>query len=404
MPDLERRRLIQAALAGEKLDAVVCALPAYVLMISGYWPVVGTSIGIVTSDGRCVLLVPADEEELAKHGGADEVRTYSPSTLDRITSVAQAASAPLHQALDDLKLTCARVGYEFGPGSEPSSYAAMHLFGGSIVQLLREAAPANSLAPADEMLARLAMVKTAAELERIRIACRIAGEAFEQGRSRLRPGLQETAAAELFRGPLAVIGTAHPGVQRAEAFAWCMSGKNSAQAGGAYARSRADTIAPHEFVLVHCNSCADGYWTDITRTYVLGAPEQRQLKLYEAVLSARAAALAAIRPGARASDVDRAARDVLASRGVGEAFKHSTGHGIGFASIAANARPRIHPRSEEILETGMVFNVEPAVYFEEYGGLRHCDVVTVTASGAEVLTSFQANTTMLLLEKTYEAA
>jgi Xaa-Pro aminopeptidase len=404
LPDQERGRIIQAALKGEELDAAVCALPAYVLMLSGYWPVVGTSIAIATIDGRRALLVPEDEEELARQSYADEVHTYQPSSLDRLQSVAEAASGPLRKLLQDLKLSCARIGYEYGPASEPSSYAAMHLFGGSIVQLLREAAPANALAPADEMLARLAAVKTPPEVENIRTSCRIAGEAFEQGRARLRAGLQETAAAELFRGPLNVIGMGYPGVQRTQAFTCCMAGKNSAEAWGAYARSRSDLIGQHEFVLVHCNSCADGYWTDITRTYVLGAPEQRQLRLYEAVFSARAVALAAVRPGARARDVDRVARDVMRSRDLGDAFKHPTGHGIGFAAIGANALPRIHPLSDEVLETGMVFNIEPAAYFEGWGGLRHCDMVAVTRSGAEVLTPFQANTTMLLLEKTVQAA
>jgi Xaa-Pro aminopeptidase len=403
LPDKQRMAWIEAALKGESLDAVVCALPDNVLLLSGYWPVTGTSLAIATSDGRSALLVPEDEEELAKHGGADEIRTYHPGSLEKLQSAIEAGAEPLRELLKHLGLTCARVGYEFGPAVEPSSYAALHVFGGSIVNLLRDAAPANALAPADEMLARLASVKTAAEVERIRTACQIAGQAFEQGRAGLRPGLQETAAAELFRAPLMVIGTARKGVQRAEGFAWCMSGRNSAEASAAYARSRSDQIGAHEFVLVHCNLCADGYWTEVTRTYVLGAPEQRQLRLYEAVFSARAAALAAVRPGARALEVDRAAREVLKSRGVGEAFKHSTGHGVGFAATA-QARPRIHPRSEEVLETGMVFNLAPAVYVEGYGGLRHCDVVTVTASGVEVLTPFQASTTSLLLEKIPAAA
>ena len=78
--------------------------------------------------------------------------------------------------------------------------------------------------------------------------------------------------------------------------------------------------------------------------------------------------------------MDRAAREVLASRGMGDAFTHSTGHGIGFSAISANAPPRIRPHSQDILEIGMVFNVEPGVYFAGYGGLRHCDVVAAPKS------------------------
>ena len=72
-----------------------------------------------------------------------------------------------------------------------------------------------------------------------------------------------------------------------------------------------------------------------------------------------------------------------------DAFPHGTGHGVGFAAIDHTARPRLHPAADDVLQPGMVFNVEPAIYLEGYGGLRHCDMVVVTPSGAEVLTPFQ---------------
>jgi Xaa-Pro aminopeptidase/Xaa-Pro dipeptidase len=120
--------------------------------------------------------------------------------------------------------------------------------------------------------------------------------------------------------------------------------------------------------------------------------------MYAAVAEARQAALAAIRPGVKAADVDKAARSVLQARGFGDAFKHSTGHGVGFSAINANARPRLHPKSDDVLQTGMIFNVEPAVYFDGYGGLRHCDVVALTDRGPEVLTPFQGDMQQLWLK------
>ncbi len=112
--------------------------------------------------------------------------------------------------------------------------------------------------------------------------------------------------------------------------------------------------------------------------------------MYEAVSEARAAALAAIKPGVAGRDADRAAREVMQAHGMRDQFKHPTGHGVGFAAIDHNARPRLHPKSEDVIQIGSVFNVEPAVYFEGQDGIRHCDMVAVTERGAEVLTSFQA--------------
>ena len=144
-------------------------------------------------------------------------------------------------------------------------------------------------------------------------------------------------------------------------------------------------------MLVHCNSYADGYWTDITRTWCAGEPDARAKDIFDAVFAAREAALAAIRPGISSASIDRAAREKMQEHGFGAAFKHSTGHGVGFEAINADARPRVHPLSPDTLAEGMIFNVEPAAYFEGYGGVRHCDVVAVTERGCDLLTPFQCN-------------
>ena len=185
--------------------------------------------------------------------------------------------------------------------------------------------------------------------------------------------------------------TKFPSVHRADGFAWCMSGPNSALASAAYARSRRRQIESGDLVLVHCNSYADGYWTDITRTWCAGEAAGRAKEIFEAVFAARESALGAIRPGVGAAAIDEAARRTMEQHGFASAFKHSTGHGVGFEAIHAEARPRLHPASSDILEPGMIFNVEPAAYFEGYGGVRHCDVVAVTERGCDLLTPFQCN-------------
>ncbi|HXG82508.1 MAG TPA: M24 family metallopeptidase [Pyrinomonadaceae bacterium] len=165
----------------------------------------------------------------------------------------------------------------------------------------------------------------------------------------------------------------------------------------AYQRSRAKRLKENEFVLVHCNSHADGYWTDVTRTFLLDRADEKKRRISEAVFAARVAALSAIRPGVKAADVDKAAREVIEERGYGEYFTHATGHEVGFSAINHDAVPRIHPASEDVLETGMTFNVEPAIYIEGIGGFRHCDMVAVTENGYEILTPFQTKKEELLI-------
>jgi Xaa-Pro aminopeptidase/Xaa-Pro dipeptidase len=280
---------------------------------------------------------------------------------------------------------------------EPASYVALHLYGAALPQLLSQAFSAVALVPADDLLGRLRSVLTTLERERLRTACQVAALAFEEGKRHLRARLKETEAAARFRAPLSIHGTGRNGALRADGFTYCMSGPKAAQAHAAYARTGTRELAAGDLVLIHCNSYVDGLWTDVTRTYCLGNPDERQRCLFEAVFAARAAALAVIRPGVRGAEVDRAARTVLEERGFGGLFKHSAGHGVGFAAINHNAPPRLHPHSDDVLHAGMACNVEPALYLDGYGGLRHCDVVLVSPTGAEILTPFQATLKELIV-------
>lgn len=393
----DRNDRIVDAMARADLDALICAFPANVLLLSGYWPVIGTALAFGSRDGRTVVLAPEDERGLAERGWADAIHTFQPGSLAEIRTLSTALRQPLEQIARELGLGSGRIGYEHGPMSEPATYSAMNTYGASLADVLRHALGGASLTPADDVLTDLRSVKTPHEIDVLRSACAIAGMAFETGSAELEIGMRETEIAAGFRTPLSAQGVGEDGA-RADGFTWCMSGANAAEAFGAYARSRAKRVDRGDLVLVHCNSYLDGYWTDITRTYCAGEPDERQRHLYEAVLAARSAALDTIRPGARAADVDRAARDELSTRGLGKAFKHATGHGVGFGAIDGGSPPRLHPASPDRLEPGMVFNVEPAVYFDGYGGLRHCDVVVVTETGVEVLTPFQATMEELRLD------
>jgi Xaa-Pro aminopeptidase len=393
----ERVARIGAALEQSGLDGLVCSLPTNVLLLTGYWPVVGTAVAVANREGQIALVVPADELELAEGGWAQEIHIFESGSLQTMQRAIDGARRPLVEALRSVDLARGRLGLESGPGFEPSSYAAMHFYGMSLRDLLWDVAALASTVPADGLLARLRSRPTPAELERIRIACEIAERAYHTGAESIAAGQREYAIAARFRRPLYDIGD-ESRVARADGYAFCMSGPNSALAHGAYARSRDRAVEAGDFLLVHCNSCADGYWTDITRTYCLGEPTDTQQRMYEAVMAGRDAALAVIEPGLSASTVDDAARGEIERRGFGGGFKHPTGHGVGFAAIDHNALPRIHPQSSDRLEAGMVFNVEPAIYLEGVGGLRHCDMVTVTEHGGELLTPFQSDPAELTLD------
>jgi Xaa-Pro aminopeptidase len=385
--DSERVQRVVDALREGGHDALVCALPANVLLLTGYWPVIGSAISLATSEGRVSLLAPADERDLAGAGWADELRTFELGGLEALRSVRESAAEPLGGLLRAAGLDTdgARIAFEGGSAIEPSSYVSMNVYGGAMRELIAQAAPRARLEDGSDLIARLRAVKTPREVERVTRACSVAERAFRAGATHVIANASEHRVAAAFEAGLE--GEAR-GEERSGGFAFCMSGPNAAEAGRAYARSRARRLEQGEVALVHCNSHVGGWWTDITRTYCTGAPGAPAAEIYEAVLAARAAAMDVLRPGVRASDVDGAARAVLAERGFGRAFTHGTGHGVGFAAIDHNALPRIHPASPDVLEAGMVFNIEPAVYLPGVAGVRHCDVVALGERGATVLTPF----------------
>ncbi|QZA05797.1 Xaa-Pro peptidase family protein [Mycolicibacter heraklionensis] len=125
-----------------------------------------------------------------------------------------------------------------------------------------------------------------------------------------------------------------------------------------------------------------GYNSDSTRTYSLGDPSPDVAHHYSILQEAQRAAVASVRPGVTAQQIDAAARDVLAGAGLAEYFVHRTGHGIG---LSVHEEPYIVAGNEEALRAGMAFSVEPGIYFPGKWGARIEDIVIVTADGAESL-------------------
>lgn len=144
-------------------------------------------------------------------------------------------------------------------------------------------------------------------------------------------------------------------------------------------------ISEADFTLVDwgCEG-PNGYRSDLTRMVVTGKVSPKFEKLYNLVLKAQLEGIAAVKPGARACDVDAAARKIIEDAGYGPNFGHGLGHGIG---LDIHEMPRLRDGLETPLKPGMIVTVEPGVYLPGWGGIRIEDDVLVTKTGHEVLTS-----------------
>lgn len=154
-----------------------------------------------------------------------------------------------------------------------------------------------------------------------------------------------------------------------------------------HARPTDRRVRKGDLVLLDFGGVLEGYCVDLTRMAGAGEVGAEALSLYKAVRAAQDAAIAAVAPGALTTEVDAAARQVLADEQLGSAFVHGTGHGLG---LDVHEAPRVGPGdpSEAVrLESGMVVTIEPGAYVVDLGGVRLEDDVLVTTEGREVLTN-----------------
>jgi len=193
-------------------------------------------------------------------------------------------------------------------------------------------------------------------------------------------------AGEPERGIAAVIEMAmrDAGYERMAFDTIVASGPHSAMP---HYRAGTRVLTSGDLVVLDFGGVLDGYCCDLTRTVSIGPPSREVRRVYDAVRDAHAAAVAAVKPGIDASAVDAAARELLRDRGLGDAFGHGTGHGLG---LDVHEEPRVgKPRTDlppVTLAPNMVFTIEPGAYLPGFGGVRIEDDVLVTEDGCELLT------------------
>lgn len=240
--------------------------------------------------------------------------------------------------------------------------------------------------PVDGAVGALREVKDASEIDRMRRAAALTCSLYEGLLGWMEAGMRERdVAAELeHRARLA-------GAEGMSFETIVASGERGSQP---HARATDAVIQRGELLTLDFGIVLDGYCSDMTRTVAFGfegGPVPRRLRerwveqraIFDAVLAAQEAAVAAVRPGVKCGAVDAAARSLLSAAGWGRYFTHSTGHGIG---LEIHEAPRVAKDGKHELRPGEVITIEPGVYVPGRCGVRIEDAVLVTADGVEVLT------------------
>lgn len=259
-------------------------------------------------------------------------------------------------------------------GVQALGFESAHLPHRDFERLLNDGAP-WTWRPLVDMVEQLRERKDADEVAQIRAAARVAGAALDHTLGAVRPGMSELQVAGILEHALRDHGSEETPFPTIVA-----SGERTALP---HARAGTRTIALGDLLLLDFGATVGGYCSDVTRTVVVGQADDRQREVHAAVHAANEAARSRVRSGMTGKEADAIARGVLEQYGLSEAFGHGLGHGIG---LEVHEGPRLSRISEQVLQEGAVFTIEPGAYMSGWGGVRIEDNVRLINGGAELLT------------------
>lgn len=353
---LRRVTNLQAQMGKAGVDLTAIAPTSNMRYLLGFSP--------VADERLCLFLVTPEATELVVPAlNADQMEARAGMEVRRWSDEAGPREA-LQRALEDLDALWSPV---------VAADAAMRA---DALLLLQEVAqPARSISAAD-LMAGLRMRKSESEIAALTRAAAQADRVMMVGIEACRRGVTERYVAQQMAKAFR-----DDGAEEVHA-TLVASGANSAfphHEAGNRELEQGDTI------ILDIVATLDGYNSDITRVVHLGEPSEDVREVHATVLEANQRGREAARAGARACDVDRAARSVVEAAGYGEAFIHRTGHGLG---LEGHEPPWISGSNTQTLEQGMVFSVEPGIYLPGHFGVRIEDIIVITDGPCRCLTGF----------------
>lgn len=313
---------------------------------------------LIPSIGKPVFIFPEFEQEKAKTSLIDLDLYPYPENIGIWPKV-------FSNAANKLDLNQKTIGVA------PESFRFLEL------DLVQTAAGHKRFISAASILRSLKMQKNGDEIKAIRIAIAIAERALLALLPQVKPGVSEKWLANQLVIHLLNEGSA-PDLPFEPIIA---SGPNSANP---HSIPSDRELQIGDALIIDWGARFDGYVSDLTRSFFVAGENPFMSQVAEIVLKANQAAIVSARPNIAASEVDKAARDVICNAGFGDAFTHRTGHGIG---LLAHEDPYISQSNPSLLKSSMVFTIEPGIYLPGKGGIRIEDNILINDLGCEVLTT-----------------
>lgn len=363
-----RLALLRQAMHADDLEALLLTAPLNRRYISGF----------AGSNGQLVLTATA-----AYLITDFRYRLVAQQQAPACTLCETNADRRLHHILADLvqQEGIRRLAFE----AEHMTVAQHTRFSEMLAEKLEGHAP--ELQPTKNLVEKLRMVKDAEELATLRHAVALTDATLAAVLPTLRPDDSEGQVAWRLECEMRERGAEGVGFDIIVA-----AGPNAALP---HATPGDAPLGRGQPIIIDMGARSQGYHADLTRTLVIGEPEPHFWHVYNTVLAAQQTALAHIRVGMQGEAADALARTVIEAAGMGEEFGHSLGHGVG---LNIHEAPSLGRTSEDTLEAGQVFSIEPGIYQAGWGGVRIEDLVLLTADGCEVLSQSPAAPVLVVPE------
>ncbi|HZQ19558.1 MAG TPA: Xaa-Pro peptidase family protein [Terriglobales bacterium] len=352
------RRLMQA----NHLDAILLMSGTSLRYFTGiqWWGSERTFAFVLPASGKTFFVCPAFEqaralEQIANspQAGVADIRTWQED---------ESPYEKLAQGLRDHGIATGTLGIE---------ETVKFVFSNS----LSHAAPQIKFASASPVTAGCRMIKSPRELALMRLACKVTLTVYEAVFKSLHEGMTDSDIRQLVQSAYAKVG-----------FEGDVDVSIATSSSSPHGSTEAQVVREGSIIMLDDGCTADGYWSDITRTFVLGDPSDKMKTVFDVVHRAQSAALRAARPGVPCESVDAAARKVITDAGYGPDYKyftHRLGHGMG---MDGHEWPYLVRENKTPLEPDMVFSDEPGIYIPSEFGIRLEDDMHITENGAELFT------------------
>ena len=344
----ERRNKVRRVIGRQKLNALLITNPLNLRYLTGF-----------TGGSGCLLIQPDGDTILSDTRFTIQIEEECPDLEAIIRPRSESTSKTLAKLLG-------KIPGKLGIEAESVTIAQQE-------RLFQHLSHWESV-PTKSVVEEFRQIKDRYELARIRQAVDVADRAFQYVRSHLKFSMSEIDICNMLEHQMRLLGAedrSFPSIIGA-----------GARAALPHATPSTQTSLGQSHLLFDWGAVVNGYMSDLTRVLIFTPDNKKFRTVYETVLTAQQAAIAAIKPGKTCEEIDAIARNIIAKAGFGKHFGHGLGHAIG---LQVHENPRLTPGDKTVLKAGMVVTVEPGIYLKGWGGVRIEDDVLVTKTGCEVL-------------------